>query len=45
MIEAETKFVDQVVAKRMDLAGRQTLRRIVAVAILKAASVEHVLER
>ena len=44
MIEAETKFVDQVVPKSVDLAGRQTLGRVVAGAILKAATVEHIVE-
>ena len=45
VIEAETKFVHQVVAKSVDLAGRQALGCVVAVAILKAATVEHVVER
>ena len=45
MIEAEAKFVDQVVAERVDLAGRQSLGKILAVAILKAAAVEVVIER
>ena len=44
MIEAEAKFVDQVVAKSVDLAGSQALGGVVAVAILKAAAVEHVVE-
>jgi hypothetical protein len=45
VIEAEAKFVDQVVAKCVELAGRQALGGVVAVAILKAAAVEHVVER
>ncbi len=44
MIEAEAKFVDQVVAKCVDLTGRQALGCVVAVAILKAAAIEHVVE-
>ena len=44
VIEAKAKFVDQVVAKSVDLAGGQALGCVLAVAILKAATVEHVVE-
>ena len=44
MIEAEAKFIDQVVAKRVDFARRQPLGGVVAIAILKAAAIEDVLE-
>src|SRR5580704_18468540 len=45
VIETEAKFVDQVVAKSVDLTGCQALGSVVAGAILKAAAVEHVVER
>ena len=44
MIEAETKFIDEGVAKSVELAGREALGYVVAVAILKPAAVEHVAE-
>ncbi len=44
MIEAEAKFVDQVVAEGVELAGSEALGGVVAVAILKAAAVENVIE-
>jgi hypothetical protein len=43
-IEAEAKFVDEVVANTVDLAGSQALGCVVAVAILKPAAVERVAE-
>src|ERR1700687_578255 len=45
VIEAETKFVDQVVSKGVGLAGSEALGGVGAVAVLKAAAVEHVVER
>src|ERR1700678_747228 len=44
VVETETKFVDQVIAKTMDLARSQPLGGVVAVAILKTPTIEHVIK-
>jgi len=44
VIEAEAKFVDQIIAKRMDFTGGQPFGGVVAVAILKAAAIEYIAE-
>ncbi len=44
VIETEAEFVDQIIAKCMDLTGGQALRCVVAGAILKTTAVEHVAE-
>ena len=45
VVVAEAEFVDQVIAKSVDLTGGQAPGRVIAVAILKAAAVQHVVER
>ncbi len=44
VIEAEAKFIDQIVVKSMDFAGCKALGCVVAIAILKAATVKHIVE-
>jgi len=43
-IETEAEFVDEVVIKTVNLAGSQALCRVLAVAVLKAAAIERVVE-
>ena len=44
IIEAEAKFVDQIIAKGMDFAGREAIGCVVAVSVLKAAAIKDILE-
>src|ERR1700733_16069167 len=44
VIEAETEFIDQVVAKGVDFARGEAAGRTVAVAILEAAAVQRIVE-
>src|SRR5271166_307380 len=45
VVETEAEFVDQIRAKRVNLAGRQAARGVLAVPVLKAPAIEHVIKR